>query len=276
MIIYGSRVYGRKNTVKGFGVCSHCGRYCKHESYSGRKWGHLYFIPLIPDGPPSRFIQMCSSCDTGSSIPEDQIPALVADLRKKSELCFAAVFSGAKDFQADGRTYDCVQYLKSMLLDLQCLNDTEYVRIAIAALEQKGQTYAHNMLKAAMCEFNGDIAGAQQAIELAMKADPNDELPFFWLGNMSMYKGNFENAKLCLEKCLMMTDDKLSVLDSLMTVYENLKEWEKLVETYEAAFRLQPSTAGDKALYKGYAKACKKIKKEPAKPESFVSTLTPV
>jgi len=52
MIIFGSRMYGKRNVAAGWGRCEACGHYGQLSNYNARKWGHIYYIPLIPSGPP--------------------------------------------------------------------------------------------------------------------------------------------------------------------------------------------------------------------------------
>ncbi len=59
MIIFGSKMYGVRNVVRGFDECEHCECYAQHKSYSGRKWGHVYFIPLFPMGGRVRVLREC-------------------------------------------------------------------------------------------------------------------------------------------------------------------------------------------------------------------------
>jgi tetratricopeptide (TPR) repeat protein len=70
-IIYGSRFYSRKNVKTRTGVCRHCGRTNKLQSFEGYRFGHLYFIPIIPLGR-EQAIEMCSSCERYLSVPVDK------------------------------------------------------------------------------------------------------------------------------------------------------------------------------------------------------------
>ena len=43
MIVYGSRMYFKKNVVKSFEECEHCGVYGQMTSYKGAEvWPHLF------------------------------------------------------------------------------------------------------------------------------------------------------------------------------------------------------------------------------------------
>jgi len=67
MIVFGSRMYFKKNVVKSFEECEHCGVYGKMISYKARKFGHIYFIPLIPMGKSSQVLRECKKCKRGFS-----------------------------------------------------------------------------------------------------------------------------------------------------------------------------------------------------------------
>ena len=69
MIVYGSRMYFKKNVVNSFGECEHCGGFGKTTSYQARKFGHIYFIPLIPMGKSSQILRACKGCSMGAQIP---------------------------------------------------------------------------------------------------------------------------------------------------------------------------------------------------------------
>lgn len=62
LIIFGVRVYFR-TTGRGTFHCPRCGGDRQYRLRSGRKWIHLFFIPLIPLGQAGEFVQ-CDRCGT--------------------------------------------------------------------------------------------------------------------------------------------------------------------------------------------------------------------
>ena len=73
LIIYGSKIYGKRDEITGWGRCEECGVYGRHSSYNGRKFGHIYYIPLIPSGPHLRVMFYWGRLDS-SSIPASRQP----------------------------------------------------------------------------------------------------------------------------------------------------------------------------------------------------------
>ncbi len=63
-ILFGSRFTSREDLRRKTDTCPSCGQRQLMESFSGLKWLHLYFIPLIPLGR-RRVIQQCRGCKKG-------------------------------------------------------------------------------------------------------------------------------------------------------------------------------------------------------------------
>ena len=78
MLIYGSRMYFKKNTVKTTGECEHCGTYGNLTSYQAKKFGHLYFIPILPMGPHSQVLRECPQCRIGTHLSMTDLEPIVA------------------------------------------------------------------------------------------------------------------------------------------------------------------------------------------------------
>ena len=102
MIIYGSKMYGKSRVVETWGYCDSCGAYSKRQNYNARKWGHLYFIPLIPDGPRVRVLYECAKCSQGLHIPETEVPAMLSDLCQTRDNALNAILAGQKEFNKNG------------------------------------------------------------------------------------------------------------------------------------------------------------------------------
>ena len=62
LIIFGLRVYFR-TVGRGTFHCQRCGGDRPYRLRSGRKWIHLFFVPLIPLGQAGEFVQ-CDRCGT--------------------------------------------------------------------------------------------------------------------------------------------------------------------------------------------------------------------
>ena len=140
----------------------------------------------------------------------------------------------------------------------------DYVRLVLAALEEKGLTYTYHLVRGEAVEFEGKPGEAAGAYKLAADCEPTETLPLMALGAVHLNGGDLEDARAVYEKALELSDDKFGVLRVLLKVYGALKDHAKLAETYEACFTLVPELAQDKKSVKAYKKACKKAGKQPA------------
>lgn len=263
MIIYGSRMYGRRNPVKGWGYCDHCGKYGKNLSYSGRKWGHLYFIPLIPEGPHMRVIKECRSCSHGRHLPETEVPGVVNDLRTRANGALAALIEGQKQFNNEGKSVPCAPYLASSVDLFYSLGEQDYVRLMTAALKEKKCHYEYHLVSGGVHEFNGQLDDAARAYMSAAQADVINALPLLSLGGVHMKRKDYASARPVYEKALELSENKFPVHRVLLTVYEELKDHANLASTYEACFARLPELRRDKKMSKAYEKACKKAGRQP-------------
>lgn len=264
MIIYGSRMYGRRNLVKGWGHCDHCGKYVKNISYNGRKWGHLYFLPLIPLDPPVRVIKQCNSCSHGLHIEEDNVPGILEDMREQTDKALAALLAGEQEFEQDGNQIPCVAFLAGNVEMYYCLDEQKYTQLVLGALKQKELNFAYHLVHGELLEFEGKLVEAGQEYRQAAELQPEDELPLYSLGSILLKQNDYEGARSIYEKTLAMSEDKIVSLNILLGIYEKLKDFMMVTETYEAIAEKLPELAGDKKFMKDYKKMCKKAGKEPA------------
>jgi len=263
MIIYGSRMYGKRDVVEGFGYCDSCGVYGQRQSYSARKWGHLYFIPLIPSGPPVRVINECGKCSQGAHLPEKEVPNMLAGLCLSRDNALAALLEGKKEFNNDGEMAPCIPVLTNAIELLYCLHCEDHAPPVLEVLQQRGRTYAYHVVRGESQEFHGRRAEAAESYRLATQCEPSETYPLLLLGCIDLGNGDFEAAKRIYEKALGLSDNKLPVLEILLTVYEGLGDYEQLSGTYEECFRLAPELSRDKKTVKGYKKACKNAGRQP-------------
>ncbi len=263
MIIYGSRMYGRRNTVKGWGDCANCGNYAKHTSYSGRKWGHLYFIPLIPEGPRVRVVKECKKCSHGMHFPEQDVPTILNDLRQNTKHALAALIAGDERFDNNGAMTPAVPWLVGSVDLLLCLQADDHLRLVLSALQAKHLTHAYHLVNGALQEFQGKLDEAAEAYRLAAGHAPADPLAFMAIGSIHMKKKDQQGARAAYEKALERSDDRVPVLQVLLRIYAAIKDYSLLADTYAECFTLVPELRHDKKVFKAYKKACKKSGKQP-------------
>jgi tetratricopeptide (TPR) repeat protein len=263
MIIYGSKMYGKKNVVQGWGYCDSCGAYGQKTSYNARKWGHLYWIPLIPDGPRVRVVNECKKCSQGIHLPETEIPALLADLHKRLENAQSALLAGKKEFNEGGTMISCTACLSDAIDTIYSLSAEDHARQVLTTLQQNGLTYAYHIVNGEALESQGKLDEAAKSYCQAADCDPNDTRPLLLLGAVHLNNNDHEEARLIYERALELSEEKFPVLQVLITVYGALNDHAKLSETYEQCFKLITELTQDKKVVKAYKKACKNAGRQP-------------
>lgn len=263
MIVFGTRMYGKKNVVNGYGYCEHCGKYGKNTSYTGRKFGHVYYIPLIPSGPRVRVVKECKKCTHGMHFPETEVPGIIDELRQTTEKALTALIAGKKEFDDNGTMTPCTAFLAGNIELLYCLGAEARVKFILSKLEEKRLTQEYQIVLGESLEFQGKLDEAAASYQRAVDSDPSDTMPLLSLGSVYLNKNDLPKAKEVYERALELSKEKLPVLQVLITVYESLNEYDKLAQTYEWCFSLVPGLSGDKKVLKAYRKACKKSGRNP-------------
>lgn len=263
MIIYGTRMYGKKDVVKGWGFCDQCGRYGRNSSYSGRKWGHLYFIPLIPSGPRVRVVKECKACSQGLHFPEKELPNILADLHKNTQNALSALVSGEKQFNDNGTMIPATGCLSGSVDILHCLQADDYLNHLLSAMKENNLTHTYHLVNGESLEFHGKLDQAIESYNQAALCEPGDAIVLISLGSIYMKKNDFITAKEFYECALELSEERFPVLQVLLTIYESIKDYSKVAETYEECFEIIPELAKDKKVFKAYKRTCKKAGKTP-------------
>ena len=107
-------------------------------------------------------------------------------------------------------------------------------------------------------QAQGKLDEAAASYKQALTCKPDDPDAFMSLGLIYMKKKDYLGAKDNYEKALEFSEDRFPVLRVLLTVYDSLKDYYRLVEIYEECFNLVPELADDKKVVKAYKKACRK------------------
>lgn len=261
MIIYGSRMYGKSQQVKTFGACDHCGAYGQQTNYFGRKFGHLYFIPLIPMGGRVRVLFQCSKCDMGSHVPEDEVPRLTRRLTEAMKPAIEAVNDGKDTFvDADGDTVHTGAQLAGPVITLHACGVGDSVHGILDAIPEDSQAY--HLVDAADLAVIGHDEEAIAAYKKAISVNPEDPVPFHLFGDFCVNTGRLPLARDIFEKVLELTPNSVSVVARLADIAEGMKDYEAICDYYEQLFELQPELLKQKKLVKTYKKACKKSGRE--------------
>lgn len=262
MIIYGSRMYGKNGLVGVWGTCDHCGHYSRQSCYYGRKFGHIYFIPLIPMGGRVRVLFECGNCSMGSHVPEENVRAIVEGLLAGLEPCIAAAAEGRDEYEDDdGDPVHTGAQLAGAVRMLYACDSGEEVATIADRLPEDSQ--ALHLLDAAEHELNGRVPEAIQAFKRAATVRRDDVVPLVMLGALCKHNGRKQEARDIYERAHSMEPESGQIVGALADLSEALKDWEGVCEWYEKLFALLPSLRANKELLKKYKKACKKCGRDP-------------
>ena len=262
MIIYGSRMYGKRNEVITHGYCRGCDRTVKHKSYNGRKLGHVYFIPLFPCGKPSRVVQECGNCGVGSRIPEADVPRICQELVEDLNRCVEASGRGEHRIKnSDGQEFDTAPVLASTLEMLTVLNN--YGPVGTAIKEFGDDSYERHVAEAVHEELGGQL---QRALECAKSAARANKEAVWPIAKLAEYSGrlNRHNDQLkLLDRAINMVgpQEALRLKIEKLTPLESLKEFGQMLDVMDECMRDSPELAQDKAFAKQRKKLEKKARK---------------
>lgn len=263
MIVYGSRMYFKSNVVKAFGTCEHCGNYGKNTSYQARKFGHIYFIPLIPMGKKSQIIRECKTCNMGAHIPLEQYEPLADSLSDRFKSWITAISEGQTEMVvSEGEEPVNLGVLVSGILeDLYCLKEVENIDSLQMILDSNNMSFEKELVNGQWSELKGDLGQASHNYQAALKQRPRDVAALYRLGMLELKRKNVDQAEAVFKDYLTEApEDVLPIYIELAGAYEGQKNYPKIVETYDVLYESNPTLVSQKPMKKVYKKACKKSK----------------
>lgn len=260
MIVYGSRMYFKKNVVRSFGECEHCGRYGKQISYRARKFGHIYFIPLIPLGANSQVLRECKSCNMGSHISTEELEPRIDSLADQFKSWITAIGEGETELQLspEEAPSNIGLLVAGILDDLYCLKEIENIDSIVSILDANGLAFERELVLGRWHELQGDLENARLSYQAAHQAEPTNPTVLFQLGLTEINLGNVAAVEEAFAKYQKLFPDDLTTYIKLAGVYEHEKDYPKLVETYDVLYANRPHMLNEKPMKKVYKRACKK------------------
>ena len=260
MIVYGSKMYFKSTVVKAFGNCEYCGEYGQQTSYQGRKFGHLYFIPLIPLGAKSQVLNECPNCDMGAHVPLEELEPRVAALRDQFKEWVVDIQDGKTEITPEGseEPVNAGILIAGVLKDLYCLNELEGVESISEILMASNLEFENNIVLGRWNEMQGDLATASQKYQAAHAIRPDDPLALFQWGAAEVKQGNAAGAEAAFQKYLAICPNDISAYIELATLYETQNDYANIIKSYDQLYKLNPALLGQKPMAKVYKKACKK------------------
>ena len=260
MLILGRRMYFKKNVVRAFGQCRHCGVYGKNVSYQARKFGHIYFIPLLPMGAKSQVLRECKRCGKGTHIPLPRLETNVDTMAEQFKSWITALADGKSELvlKKGDEPENIGILIIGILPDLYCLKEIESIEAINSMLDANNMGYEKEIIVGRWQELKGDLQQAKLNYKAAEKLQPNNPFPLYQIGMVELKQKNIPAAEVAFKKYLTILPNEMLVYVALGDAYELDKNYPKIVEIYDEVFRLRPDFIADKGLRKLYKKACKK------------------
>jgi tetratricopeptide (TPR) repeat protein len=263
MIIFGSRMYGVKHEVWGYGECENCGAYGKHRSYQGRRFGHLYFIPLIPMGGAVRVMKECASCKTGRQVPIDQVDALYRRIEELMQPCVLAAEEGEHSFiDEEGVDVHNGPFLLEAIDLMYTAGYHGEIPELLNLLDKDVSRYEHGVASGAYAELCGDSQAAYQAYQSACEARPDEVLPYVLLSDAQRRGGQAEAALGLLDRALEIEPDNVQLLLAKAGPLEALGRYGELTELLDRAVQVEPALQQNKQITKLRKKYAKRAAKQ--------------
>jgi tetratricopeptide (TPR) repeat protein len=264
MIIYGTRFYGKTDEVETQESCVHCGRYGKLTSYTGRRFFHIYFIPLIPTGKRTRVTRQCPSCKTGQHLEVSQLPGLTESIRQQLQEITIAAAAGETHFRFGGEEYAVLPSIFNLVPDAYVYLGADETEEFLTLLRTNDAHLPTLFAEAKHAEIIGQTSLAENAYKsIERESESQRELARLHRAQMYFNLSRFNDAAVLAEELDTAYPTDLTVKQLLLDIYSNTKEWEKLASTYEHCFTLNPGLWENKAFLKAYKKACKRCAREP-------------
>jgi tetratricopeptide (TPR) repeat protein len=260
MLIYGSQMYFKKNVVKSNGECEYCGAYGKLKSYQARKFGHLYFIPVLPQGPRSQVLRECKRCSMGTHIPLNDLEPMADALSDQFKSWIVAIQDGQTEVVPNGGTepVNVGVLIAGILEELYCLKEIESVESISSILAASNMGYENEIVQGRWHEIQGDLEKAKMSFQAAHRSRPREPMPLFQMGSLAAKSGNVQEAESAFQSYSKLMPEDISPYIELSGVYEKTKNFAGIVRAYDMIYTLNPDVIPDAGMKKIYKKACKK------------------
>ena len=254
MLIYGSRMYFRQEPIHSSGDCDHCGAYCNFVSYKARKFGHLYFIPLIPLGPKSLVLRECKRCSMGTHIGLDDLPPVIESLTSRFKEWIGAIQQGQWEIMLPDvdESVNAGVLVAELLEDLWCLGELQTIDSIVKILEDQGFSAESLLVRGRWAEVKGNLSEASKCYQEAVRK--HESLPTAWynLGMVCLRQENGHGAEVAFERYVDLVPRDINVYIELASFYEGQKDFPKIIKAYDAIYHLEPSVLSDKGMKKIY------------------------
>ncbi|MEO1619262.1 MAG: hypothetical protein AAFV88_25675, partial [Planctomycetota bacterium] len=235
MIIYGSRMYFKKNLVKHYGECEHCGQYGRKQSYRAQKFGHLYFIPLLPLGAKSQILGECSICNMGAHIPLTEAEPLIESLNDRFKQWIMQIQDGETEIIPEGEEVpvNVGLMIAGTIDNLYSLGELTSIDSISQILDSCEMPYEKELVLGRWSETKGDLAKAILHYQQAGKIRPDETAPIYQTAVAQKRSGNLPAAIDGLKRYLTKEPRDLGVHAELASIYEAQKDFPNIVDAYD-------------------------------------------
>ncbi|MCC7408674.1 MAG: hypothetical protein IT442_11430 [Phycisphaeraceae bacterium] len=217
LIIYGTRICGKKNVRYVRTICKNCGTSGTFESYEGRNWFTLYFLPIIP-GEIRHIRHECPSCKKCFNFTP----------RKWRKLQRDAVEPRLAAYRSAPENVEAAEAALQALIDTA---DHEHFTEIAVLIEQNLSANRHmlGLLAQAYSAFMMD-GEAEAAFEAVLAQGEDSDVRRAFVRHL-LLAGKIEQAKSELETIEQAQGDKPSSLRMLLIeAYQSLGQHEQALD----------------------------------------------
>ena len=267
MIVFGSRIYGKKNKVTFYDYCNHCHNFTELENHLGRKWGHVYFIPIIPETKPLQVLNSCPKCNVFEQILETDLPEALIEFENNS-------IQIIEDISQEKLSYE---ELIGAISELKYCLKTIIATKNYAIIDKKIIPHAENLnypdilnfVKGYSCELFMVEEEATSFYKNAIASDSKYQFIFYEaLANYYKKCCRFKDAVDLYEQILTFNINKeynIFLKLELVNILDRVGDYQSILKYVDECFATEPELAKDKEFYKSYKIACKKEGIKPRK-----------
>ncbi|MDF1661964.1 MAG: hypothetical protein P1V97_09335, partial [Planctomycetota bacterium] len=162
VLVWGTRTYGQDDGFSRYDYCEHCGEHGRLKTYSTAKFGHLYFIPVIPMGK-KRVFDACPRCEMHKEAP-------LAAFNKGKESDLAEVFEVLKGQR------QAPEAVTKSVLTLLAYGQFEHFKAAAPVIEREyAKEYEVLGALAAVYNYIGDLEAAERLYAQSLILEESNE-----------------------------------------------------------------------------------------------------
>lgn len=248
LVVYGSKYYGRKNAFSTMGVCENCGHFGPLRHFNGKKWGHIYYIPLIPSGPRSRVVNECKNCETVMAIPEKNVPKMVVEILEDVQQLIATEREIENEPETLNATLASIAGYYELIVKLHAMDGENKFK---SLLDRSRFKLARAVVDAKAAEMKGEDHTLERILEGESSAV---NLPYINLTLADAYLRTNQLNKAEERFLIAAAADHENIYPRymLLMIYKANDDRGRFLSLYNEVVAIDPKLAKDKAIKKYY------------------------